>query len=81
MHGEDTLYTYAVRDLAYGERFAKTSSATSDANPFVDLNALFLTFANHEVDTYGIPRTEVRDFAKLFVVKFFEDVHGTTPKH
>ena len=58
---EYTLYSNAVRELSYGECRAKAIIMAREARSLEDLDALFFTLSNTNVDTQGVSSSELRD--------------------
>lgn len=57
-----TFHTFAVRNLAYGERRINPSIATGDAQAFIGLNAFARAFDDLDIDFEQITDAEFGDF-------------------
>lgn len=58
VHGEDTLYADAARDLANGEAFVNALALDLDNNTLVDLNTLFVTLFDFVGNRDSVARFE-----------------------
>ena len=63
--GEDTLHSYAVRDLADSKGLSSSASAALQDNALEVLDSLFVTFFNFLMDSDGIASLELGELLAL----------------
>lgn len=76
VQGENPLNTHAIGDFAYGKGRTDTVVTTLDADALKDLDTLFVTLGDLDVDTQCIPRLELGDvFPHIFHADVIDNVH------
>src|SRR6476620_3467261 len=79
VQGKNPFDTLAERDLADGERGARSAAVNPDHNAFENLNAFIVAFAHLDVHTDGVPRSHGRPIRQLRLLDQFDRSHRHPP--
>ncbi len=83
VEGEDTLNANAFGNFAHSKAGAGGAAVNADDAALENLDALFFTFDNAQVNLDGVAGTEGRQIrALVFAFDFANDIHyGCAPVH
>ena len=76
MKGESLFNTYTGRNASYGKGFGDSAAVLSDNSSLEELNSLFLTLGDTNVNLYTVTNAKLRNLSfKLLIYKSLDLFH------